>query len=116
MAPRLGFDMMMYMILSIFCGAVLGIRFKVLILFPAILVCLAIDASIAAAHGSGLWPTLIALALSVTGLQLGFLGGLSARYFVAASRPPARRPPGGSCNRLCPPNNPSSRHTADSAP
>ena len=79
---------MMLMIFSIFCGAVLGMRFKVLILFPAILVCLALNAGIAAAHGGSLWPTLIAIALSVTGLQLGFLGGLSTRYFMAASRAP----------------------------
>jgi predicted lysophospholipase L1 biosynthesis ABC-type transport system permease subunit len=96
MTPVPRFDMMTVMILSILCGAVLGMRFKVFILFPAILVSLALNAEIAAAHGSGLWPTLIAIALSVTGLQLGFLGGLSARYFIAASRTPgwrtARRP------------------------
>jgi len=55
-----------------------------------------LNADIAVAHGRGLWPTLIAIALSVTGLQLGFLGGLSTRYFIAASRTPgwrtARRP------------------------
>jgi hypothetical protein len=55
-------------------------RFKVFILFPAILVCLGLNADIAAAHGSGLWPTLLAIALSLTGLQLGFLGGLVIRY------------------------------------
>ena len=80
--------MMLVIFLSVLCGAVLGMRFKVLILFPVILVCLALNAGIAAAHGSSLWPTLMAIILSVTGLQLGFFGGLSTRYFMDASRAP----------------------------
>jgi hypothetical protein len=60
--PR--FVTMMVMILSILCGALLGMRFRVFILFPAILICLGLNADIAAAHGSGLWPTLFAIALS----------------------------------------------------
>jgi hypothetical protein len=79
---------MMLMILSMLCGALLGMRFKVFILFPAIPVCLGLNADIAAAHGSGLWPTLLAIALSLTGLQLGFLAGLVTRYAMAASRAP----------------------------
>jgi hypothetical protein len=79
---------MMLIILNILCGALLGMRFKVFILFPAILVSVGLNADIAAAHGSGLWPTLLAIALSLTGLQLGFLGGLVTRHAMAASRAP----------------------------
>jgi hypothetical protein len=79
---------MTFMVLNILCGALLGMRFKVFILFPAILVSIGLNADIAAAHSSGLWPALLAIALSLTGLQLGFLGGLMTRCALAASRAP----------------------------
>jgi hypothetical protein len=87
------FAMMTVAILSMFFGAALGLRFKVLVLVPAILVSLALNAGIAAAQGSDLWPTLIAMALSIIGIQVGFLGGISARFFIIARRPPHVRAP-----------------------
>jgi hypothetical protein len=87
---------MTLVILSLLFGAVLGMRFKAFVLFPAIPVCLALNAGIAAAQGSGLWPAFLAMALSVTGLQLGFLGGVITRYFIATSRTPL---PNGAADR-----------------
>jgi hypothetical protein len=82
---------MMLLVLSLLIGAALGMRFGVLILLPAILLSLALNAGIAAAQDSGLWDTLLAIALSITGIQIGFLAGSSARYFITAWRSPPLR-------------------------
>ena len=82
--------MMTVAILSMLFGVALGLRFKVLVLFPAILMSLVLNAGIAAAQGNDLWATLLAIALSAIGIQVGFLGGISARYFLMARRPPHR--------------------------
>jgi hypothetical protein len=83
---RAGFLVMMLIVLGIILGAALGLRFTVLVLFPATLLSFALIASVAAARGYGLWPTLIAVALSITGIQVGFLGAISTRYFMTARR------------------------------
>ncbi len=87
--------MMTVVILSTIFGAALGQHFKVLVLCPAILVSLALTAGIAAVQGNDLWPTLLAMALSIIGLQVGFLGGISAHYLLTARRPPQRVPGAG---------------------
>jgi hypothetical protein len=56
-------------------GAVLGTRFNVFILFPAMLAGVLLNIGIASTQGTGFWQVLIALALSITGLQLGFVVG-----------------------------------------
>jgi hypothetical protein len=56
-------------------GAVLGTRFNVFILFPAMLAGVLLNIGIASAQGTGFWQMLIALALSITGLQLGYVVG-----------------------------------------
>jgi|SRR5450631_2365513 hypothetical protein len=83
--------MMKLLVLSLIFGAALGLRFNVLILLPAILLSLTLNAGIAAAQGYGLWDTLLATALSITGIQIGFLGGFSSRYFITAWRSPPLR-------------------------
>jgi len=83
--------MMMLIFLSIIFGAALGLRFNVFVLVPAICVSVAFIASVAAARGYGLSPTLIAVALSVTGIQVGFLGTISTRSFITARRSAHRR-------------------------
>jgi hypothetical protein len=67
-------------------GAVLGIRFKVVVLLPAIVVGVFSVALISAFSGDGAGTTaLLAIVLVVT-LQLGYLGGLLVRFVMAASR------------------------------
>ena len=53
--------MMTVLILSMLFGAALGLRFKVFVLFPAILVSLVINAGVAVAQGNDLWATLLAM-------------------------------------------------------
>jgi hypothetical protein len=83
--------MIILVILSILFGAALGTRFKVLVLFPAIFVSAALIAGATAAHGSSVWSAVLSMAVSATGLQMGFLGGVATRFVVAAARAPRLR-------------------------
>jgi hypothetical protein len=56
-------------------GATLGLRYKVLVLFPAICVALAIVALDAGVRGDGFWPTVLMAVGAVTWLQLGYVLG-----------------------------------------
>jgi hypothetical protein len=59
--------------LSTLAGGVLGRRFKVFVLFPAMLFVMTIGLGLATAEGSSFWGTLPALGLSFAGLQVGFV-------------------------------------------
>jgi hypothetical protein len=83
--------MIMLMILSTLFGAVLGMRFKVFSVFPAIGTIIALTVFIAFAQGGGFGSTLLAILLTVTGLEVGFLGGAMTRHFIAPSRGPEMR-------------------------
>lgn len=73
-------------LLAFLLGAVLGMRFKVFILIPAIgLIFIAILAG-AIACGSGMASTLIAAVLASSSLQIGYVLGTIAQYSVALAR------------------------------
>jgi hypothetical protein len=79
--------MVMVALCSSLIGAVLGTRFRVLILFPTIAAGIALVAGIAALRGSALSTTIwVALTLGVC-LQLGYLGGLVTRLCLMTARP-----------------------------
>lgn len=56
-------------------GAMLGLRFKILVLAPAIFLSAASILGIAIAHNSGAWSALLAMVLAIITLQVGYLGG-----------------------------------------
>ena len=73
-------------LLAFLLGAVLGMRFKVFILIPAIgLIFIAILAG-AVARGNGMAGTLIAAVLASSSVQIGYVLGIIARYSVAFAR------------------------------
>ena len=73
-------------LLAFLLGAVLGMRFKVFILIPAIgLIFIAILAG-AIARGSGMAGTLIAAVLASSSVQIGYVLGTIAQYSVALAR------------------------------
>jgi hypothetical protein len=76
--------MVMVAVCSALIGAILGTRFKVLILLPTIAVGIAFVIVVAVLRGSAL-PTAVGVAVTWgIFLQLGYLGGLVARLATAA--------------------------------
>jgi hypothetical protein len=67
-------------------GALLGQRFKVLILIPAMAIASAAVFALGVAHNNNLWSVLLVAALTVTALQLGYLGGTAIRFAIAGAR------------------------------
>jgi hypothetical protein len=67
-------------------GALLGLRFKVLIAAPASLVAVVIAAVSGTVHGDGItWLVLTALAV-VASLQVGYIVGCTLRVLLAGTR------------------------------
>jgi hypothetical protein len=67
-------------------GAVLGMRFKVFILIPAIALSLLVVLPEGLSSGSGLVAALGAAALGAIFLQLGYVGGSLARHSIIVAR------------------------------
>jgi hypothetical protein len=81
---------------SFFGGLGLGLRFRVLILLPAIIACALIIGAVGIAFHIDLWPGAIAIAISACGLQAGYLVGACISF--------ALRPNGsGASRRNAPP-------------
>ena len=78
--------MIMIALCSSLIGAVLGMRFKVQVLFPAAILGCSIVVAVALLKGSSMSSIIIAAIISVTSLQIGYLGGLLTRFYIAASR------------------------------
>lgn len=64
---------------SLIVGVALGTRFNVLIVGLAIFVDLSVIAGTGAALGFGIWSNVFLMALSATGLQIGYLVGIAIR-------------------------------------
>ena len=77
--------MTMLAMTAMLIGALLGLRFKVLILVPAIIIGSA-TLGIGMAHSNSLWFTLLAMVLAITALQMGYLGGAVIRFVSAGAR------------------------------
>ena len=78
--------MTMFTMTAVLIGALLGQRFKVLILFPAIVIGLATILGFGMAQNSNLSSTLLLMALTITALQMGYLGGAVIRFVAAGAR------------------------------
>jgi len=76
------------MAIGILVGAVLGLRFKVLVLVPVICVALAIVLVDGIARGDGLWWLALAMIVITTSLQLGYILGNVVRFAMGAARAP----------------------------
>ena len=83
---RIGLVMMNLFLVSTLVGAVLGMRMRVLILFPAIGVFFVAIAGLGLIRGDDLWPITFAMALAAISLQLGYLVGSATRFAIAAAR------------------------------
>jgi hypothetical protein len=83
--------MVMIALCSSLVGAVMGTRFRVLVLFPAAMIGCAIVAALSALKGSAISSAVVAAIVCVVSLEMGYLGGLFTRFCLAASRVAPRR-------------------------
>jgi hypothetical protein len=65
-------------------GAVLGLRYKVLILAPTLLFVLLAVIGVGVARGAGIWAIALEMLVASTALQLGYVAGSA---FALARRP-----------------------------
>jgi hypothetical protein len=70
--------MLIFAMAALLLGAVLGLRFKVLILLPAAVVAVAIMIAADSIERSGLSVTVVDVVLVLAGLQMGYLAGAIA--------------------------------------
>jgi hypothetical protein len=83
--------MVMIALCSSLIGAVLGTRFRVQVLFPAIALGFLIVAVIVALEGWGVGSAITSELVCGVSLQIGYLGGLLAVACMTAARVPLRR-------------------------
>ena len=71
---------------ALLIGALLGLRFQVSILVPAIVIGSAVIFSLDMAHSHSLLPTLLTTVLAITALQIGYVGGAVIRFVIVEAR------------------------------
>ncbi len=70
---------------AVCAGLVLGTRFKIITLVPAIGLILVASTVLGIARSAGFGATVLAAAAAIIGLQLGYLGGVGARLALGRS-------------------------------
>jgi hypothetical protein len=83
--------MIMVALLSLMTGMVLGMRFKLLILVPAIACVVLVAAGYGIAFDYGLGLTMLIVAAALITLQVGYFVGVLIRHSVTAARLSALR-------------------------
>ena len=72
-------------IIHFLAGVALGLRFKVLILVPAVTLTMLFAAIVGVARGDMFWSIAIAMILLVTAIQVGYLAGILIRAKIECS-------------------------------
>lgn len=78
-------------LLSIVClliGALLGLRFRVLVLVPATAICIFLVLLVGLSSGASLAWTVIVTLIASALLQIGYLGGVATSFFVTETGRP----------------------------
>lgn len=84
--------MMAFATIAILAGAALGLRFKVLILIPALIFGLPSIAALEFMRGADIDAALLAIVASAVALQIGYLLGAVARFVLGAMQIPRAHP------------------------
>lgn len=80
--------MVLLCIACILIGALLGLRFRVLVLIPTTAICIFLVLLVGLSSGVGAGWSMIIAAIAMTLLQVGYLGGVAMSFFVGeADRP-----------------------------
>jgi len=83
--------MLMVGLLGMLAGAVLGMRFRVFILFPAMALACAVIAALGLFGNDGVWTAALAMTVAAAALQMGYFAGMITRTILAAARATAPR-------------------------
>jgi hypothetical protein len=73
-------------IVTLCMGCALGLRFKVFILLPAILISIALITTVALSRGAGIGTVSVLNIIAAVGLQFGYLGGIWLWSMTSAGR------------------------------
>lgn len=73
-------------VISVLVGIAFGLRFKVLILPPAIACALFVVFGIGLIRGDEAWSILLAMVFAITALQLGYFFGAVLRFVILWAR------------------------------
>jgi hypothetical protein len=82
---------MSLLLISLLLGMVLGQRFKVLVLLPAMVFLLLVAIGVGMANAQGLGPTALMAVGALASLQVGYLAGVGVRYLLTGTRSAKRR-------------------------
>ena len=74
--------------IGLLVGAVLGLRYRVWALLPAICIVAGAVVLTGASHSSSLMSEAFSVVVAATSLQFGYVGGVSVRWLLAAGRAP----------------------------
>ena len=77
-------------IIGIVVGIVLGLRYKVLILAPAVLFVIVLAIVIGVARADSAWSIVLMTIVAVTAVQLGYLAGIVIRATIGVIFPPRK--------------------------
>jgi len=72
-----------HVITGILIGAALGLRFKVLVVLPAIGTAVILISAFGLADGDGVYSAMTAI-LTATGIQFGYVGSNATEFFIAS--------------------------------
>ena len=73
--------------LTMLCiGSALGLRFRIFVLLPAILLGLFVCTAFGLAQGTTVWSITLMNVVGATCLQLGYLGGALLKFLIFAGR------------------------------
>jgi hypothetical protein len=75
---------MVLIVISILFGAVLAWRVTVFVLIPTVTLGWVFVVAAGVAQGDDIWSIAIAMVLSATGLQMGYLGGTAVLFAIDA--------------------------------
>ena len=78
--------MEMVALMMVGIGAALGLRFRIFVLLPVLLLSLFVCTAIGLAQGTTIWSITLTSVVGVTCLQLGYLSGALLKFLIFAGR------------------------------
>ena len=77
---------MMLATIGFFVGIVLGQRFKVTAVLPTIAIALLLAGGVGVVRADTLWWIVVVAAMTATGIQIGYLVGITIPHILAVTR------------------------------